>query len=280
MSVSTTSVRMIAPYVADMDASGAASFDIVRQEEYQIDGIDYEFDAELSDAKSVQLLNCFTVTGKGPSNANPADANFNVALTDAATLQALLMSVINGEDEAVAVSGGNTATSQLAVDLHTGLVAAIAGDDLINTAENVDVSNVSVTIDSSGGAANMAAGLTDNRCKLIYTQVPKTTLNLYMDASENATTSALLLKKGDTLTFVFDINLSDVVPAKEWVDVTADPGVTTGGAAQADATPVADKYESSLHYDLATKRVAFNVKLSEEPAEGSPAFEGLTPVAA
>lgn len=275
MSVSTSASRMIAPYVADMDASGAATFDIVQQESYQIDGVDYEFDATLSDAKSVQLLDCFTVTGKGPSNANPADPNFNVELTDPAALQALLMSVINGEDEAS--SGGNTATSRLVVDLHTGLIAAIAGDNLINTAENVDVSDVSVTIDSSGGAANMAAGLTENRCKLIYTQVPKETLNLYMDASENATTSALLLKSGDKLTFVFDIHLSDVVPVKAWVDVTTNPGVQDApsdvntAAPQADAAPVAENYTSSLHYDLATKRVAFNVQLSS----GGAAFEGL-----
>lgn len=274
MSVSTSATRMIAPFVAEMDASGAATFDIVQQESYQIDGVDYEFDTTLSDANSKQLLRCFTVTGNGPTNANPADPNFNVALTDAATLQALLMSVINGADEAS--SGGNTATSQLEVDLHTGLVAAIAGDNLVNTAENVDVSNVSVTIDSSGGAANMAAGLTDTRCKLIYTQIPRTTLNLYMDASENTTTASLPLKSGDKLTFVFDINVSDVVPVKTWVDVTANPGVQdapsdANPAAQADAAPVSENYASSLHYDLAKKRVAFNVQLSS----GGVAFEEL-----
>ena len=152
MSASTTSANhYVVPFVAAMDASGSAAFEYVQQETVSITGIDYTFDAQLSSANSKKLLEAFTVSGNGPADS------FLVTLSNAADLQAVLESVINGADEAK--NGAADATSQLIADLHAGLTAAIGTDTLINTVENLDVTAVDVTIDAAGGAAAMAAGL-------------------------------------------------------------------------------------------------------------------------
>lgn len=254
-SSTTGSKHYVVPFVASMDASGAATFEYVQQETVSIAGIKYFFDRTINEVSSINTLNCFTVSGNGPADG------FNVTLSDPAAMHSLLMSIINGN----AIRGGsNTLRQQLIADLHAGLQAAIGADALVNTVENLDVNDVDVTIDSSGGASNMIAGLTDAKCDLIYTQIPKAALNLYMDASENQTTSALPLQKGDVLTFVFDVNVSDVEPVKSQVN-TGETGAANGGG------NVSGEYTSTLHYDLPSVRIAIDLKLSGE----SGAYTGL-----
>jgi hypothetical protein len=269
-SATTAAKRFIAPFVAAMDASGAAAFDYVQQETVSIAGIQYEFDRTLLEPGSANLLNCFTVSGNGPSGEG-----FQVTVSDAAALHAIIKSVIHGNGESADAlsslrsANNKTPTQQFIADLHAGLTAAIGDDDLINTVENLDVTDVDVTIDASGGASNMIDGLTDARCNLIYTQIPKETLNVYMDASENQVTSALPLQKGDVLTFVFDVNLSDVVPVKSYLNTGAD---ATALSDPLSGTAVFEKYTSSLHYDLPSTRIAINVRMT---ADESGAIEGL-----
>jgi hypothetical protein len=256
---STGAAKFVVPYVASMDASGAADYVFVQQETVAIAGIDYEFDAILTVERAAALCNAFTVSGKG------VDESLNVVLSDAAGLQAVLTSVINGANEAENASSSKTATTQLEYDLHQGLLAAINSDNLLNTVQDVDFINVDVTIDSSGGAADMTDNLSDERCRLIYTQIP---FGLrYQDASENSEISALPLLGGDVITFVFDVDLSDVVPAKSQVDIntSADPaGVTTGQEA--------GNYISGIHFNLASKRIAFNIAM---PGDAGAELTGL-----
>ena len=248
MSVTTASARFIAPYVATMNATGAADYVYIQQETVSIAGIDYEFDITLGSGQAKLLLEAFTASGKG------VDASFNVTLSNSAHFQQVLVGIIGA---AVRSSNSKTAAQQLGSDLHNGLLAAIKGDSLINSVENVDFTNVSVTLDASGGAADMATNMNDERCRLIYTQIPwGSRVGKYQDASENPTTSALPLLAGDILTFVFDVNVSDVVPNKSQTDINtaADPAAVTTGTE-------AGKYTSSLHYDLASKRLAFNATM-------------------
>ena len=251
MSASTGSARFIAPYVATMNASGSADYVYVQQENVTIAGIDYEFDSVLLPATAEKLLNAFTVSGKG------VDATLNVTLATPAAFKEVLTAVINGAEAASNASTTKTATTQLEADLGAGLLAAISADDLINAVQNVAFTNVDVVIDASGGADDMATNLTNERCRLIYTQIPWGSRDgKYQDASENPTTSALPLLAGDVLTFVFDVDLSDVTPSKSQTDIntSADPAGVTSGT-------VSGNYTSTLHYNLASKRIAFNIQM-------------------
>lgn len=260
-SVSTSASRFIAPYVATMDASGAADYVYVQQENISIAGIDYEFDVTLStNAMAIKLLDSFTVSGNG------VNGNLNVSLTNITDFQEVLRAVINGAEEAS--RNNKTATTQLETDLHAGLYAAISGDELINSVQNLDVTGVEVTIDASGGASDMAGNMNDERCRLIYTQIPfGSRVGKYYDASENQTTSALPLLAGDILSFVFDVDVSDVVPVKTQTDIntSADPNAVTSGQVNGNFT-------SSLHYNLASKRIVFNITM---PGTAGEEIEGL-----
>lgn len=281
-SASTGLNKFICPFVAAMDASGAANFSYVQQETVTIAGIDYNFAATLDAPDTKSLLEAFLVSGNGPDNG------FSVTLSGSANLQTVLAKYINSAVEtaspAAGAEVGRTLNAQLVEDLKNGLKAAIMGnpgagayagantdpsDNLINTVENLDVTGVAVTVDAAGGAANMAAGLTDathgqNRCELIYTQIPPANLNVYMDSSENQVTSALPLQGGDVLVFVWDVDLSDVVPTKAQVDMTGANGAQAASGAQSQTTVsnVAGAYTSALHYNEPSKRCAFALTMA------------------
>jgi hypothetical protein len=250
----TTTTRFISPYVAQMSADGSANFVYVQQETVSIAGIDYEFDTTLDEALTKRLLEAFTVSGNGDSA--------KVTLSNSQDLQDVLKAAINGLAEAKRAVGVEDigVTEQLRRDLWNGLYVAIGADSLVNTVENLDVTDVVVIVDSSGGAADMADEMNDDRATVIYTQIPAAGLNLYMDASENQDTSALPLSGGDVLTFVFDINMENVEPTKTQTDITGTEG-----------TAVASNYTSGLSYSLASKRCAFNLKM----AGGSGKITGL-----
>lgn len=280
MASATTGLnKFICPFVAAMDASGAANFSYVQQETVMIAGIDYNFAATLDAPDTKSLLEAFLVSGNGPDNG------FSVTLSGSANLQTVLAKYINSAVEtaspAAGAAVGRTLNAQLVEDLKNGLKAAINGagayagantdpsDNLINTVENLDVTGVEVTVNAAGGAAAMAAGLTDathgqNRCELIYTQIPPANLNVYMDSSENQVTSALPLQGGDVLVFVWDVDVDDVVPTKAQVDVTGANGAQAASGAQSQTTVsnVAGAYTSALHYNEPSKRCAFALTMA------------------
>jgi hypothetical protein len=269
----------VCPFIADMDASGEANIAYVQQHIVSITNIDYEFDATLSAENTAKLLNAFTVSGTGPDstgNLGAGDASgsqFNVTLSSASHLQDVLQAVINGAEADVATNGDKTATSQLKDDLVTALKAVFNSDDLINTVENYN--GISVTIASAEGAAAMASGLDDDFCKLLYSQIPKTQLNVYMDTSENQLTDALPLQGGDVISFVFDVALGAVTPTVQRSAV----GATAPAAGETDATvteSAGDYNGTTLYWAGQSKRIAFNLTMEgsgalalKAPAGGS-----------
>jgi len=259
---STTTRKFICPYIASMDASGDAMYSYVQQESVTITGIHYNFEATLSPADTADLLNAFTVSGNGPADG------FSVVLSDTSKLERVLTKYIASATETASPAAGamvgSTLNAQLVEDLKNGLKAAINGagayagagvngDGLINTVENLDVTNVVVSVNAAGGAKNMAEGLVavPERCELIYTQIPAEGLNLYMDSSENQTTSALPLQGGDVLVLVWDVDVLDVTPNKKQVDVANGLGTAVAGA-----------YTSTLHYNEPSKRCAFALTMA------------------
>lgn len=248
----TGSSRIVCPYVASMAASGEATYVYVQQETVQIAGIDYEFDVSLNATNTKKILEAFTVSGKG------VDASLNVVLSASGDFHEVLMGAINGSWVAKRSANSKTPSQQFAADLHTGLLAAINIDALANTVQNVDFTGVAAYLDSSGGARDMANNMNDERCRLLYTQISPASLYLYTDGSgaEDISCNALPLKGGDVLSFVFDVDLSNVTPAKSQTDIntSADPtGVTSG--------QVAGNYTSGLHFNLASKRIAINLAM-------------------
>lgn len=110
-------------------------------------------------------------------------------------------------------------------------------------------------LDISGGeAANaMYAGLSEARLNTLFMQLPYATILEYVDASGNPLDRELPLKAGDSITFVFDIN------------VTASTDNNTSSAPQEHAGPAEvnapaanfSGADRSIQMDLGSRRVAF-----------------------
>ena len=251
-------IRVIVPTIGAFDASGSATFKYLQQETVTIANIDREFDTPLSEDETKKILEAFTVAGKGPS---AGAGQFNVTLTDALGLEQVLVTAIGSATD----TDGNTADVALGNDITGSLVSQIQSDGLINTVEDAALSAITLALDASGGAIDLAGQLDVSACERIYLQIPATTLSLYMDASENQTTSALPLAVGDKLTFVFDIWVSTVAVTAQQVVITGDiSGGTINGNTDINSGIVTGEYTSTITASsLPTKRYAFNLTMTQ-----------------
>jgi len=268
VSISTASDRVVCSQIVTMGITGSAEYNVLQEESVSIAGVDYEFTASLSDASAVDFLKCFGVTGNGPNDG------FAVSFSNKPTLHGFIQGAIM--DATRALTGANAdntdentdlvnCSATLRNDLWNELQAKLGLDGLLNTVEDLNVSNVQVTLDASGGAWNMVNGLDGSQddLNLLYTQIPQTTLNLYItdvSSNENATGNYLLMKKGDRITFVFNVSWSSTVS----VSVTQDD--ITQGAPGADVTTgnVASSYLPNgafSAYAPTNKRCAFTITL-------------------
>jgi hypothetical protein len=270
VSIATELDRVVCSQIASMDITGSAEYSVLQNESVSIANIDYEFNLSLSDASAVNFLKCFGVTGNGPSNG------FAVSISDKPALHGFIQDAIT--DATRALQGANAGNSDenndnvncsatLRNDLWNELQAELGVDGLLNTVEDSNVSNVQVTLDASGGAWNMVNGLDGSQddLNLLYTQIPQTTLNLYMTSegsNEAAVGNYLLMKKADKITFVFNVSWASTVS----VTVTQDD--ITEGAPGADVTTgnVANSYLPTgtfTSYAPTNKRCAFTITLGD-----------------
>lgn len=302
LSVSTTSTMYVCPNIASMDASGNAEYNTTstQQQSVSIAGIDQVFACETADdAQSAKLLNCFTVSGYGSGVEVDASGNELEVVMDAkADFQEVLIDAIeraiaetnSAEDAANGASSTNAndfLTDGLKADLdalllrlyapqvtRTGVTVADPQNNMANTIKGLlRWDSVSVVLDSSGGASNMwedlAAVPADVRS--IYLQIPEATQALYLDASDNPTTAALPMQKGDTLTFVFNVTQDAVAFHDEGNNSAA-----SAGAAALNGSPDAGVSQTqeaaygragnqlALSYTAPGRRLAFKIKIKGE----------------
>lgn len=174
------------------------------------------------------------------------------------------------------VSGANTA----AANSNTGVAGAKVGTGgVVDASYNSNLSASIVTqtatvysyafaIDISGGEAAQAmyAGLTDAtngtaRLNSLFLQLPYDShIVTHTDASGAKTDSKLPLNAADSITFVFDIN----VTASTDPDSGSGAANTNGNAAGTDnpGAAIAGMTEHSIQMDLGSRRVAFVISQS------------------
>jgi hypothetical protein len=289
--------QYICPVIAAMDASGSASFSTttVQEKTVSIAGIDAVFTYTCADdEESAKVLNAFTCTGYSQGDASNNDLSVLMATdgTRADDFKALLMKAINEATSAAStenpltVVNNPTAQAYLLDGLKDDLAVLIGrlfnpqvtttsvvlsdGGFSSNTIKGLlNFSDEQLALDASGGAADMWASMDASGSEhplTIYTQIPRLTSNLYIDASDNMTTSALPMQKGDSLVFVFDVTSSAV----SFTDLgnTASIELGSDGAGDVSVNPAAPgaagRYEENLSvaYTPNARRLAFEVKLS------------------
>ena len=288
--------RVVNVAITILDASGDAHHKYVQQDVVSIAGIDYQFDISLNLAQSCALLNCFDVSGNGPTDGFKVElaADSGEGVSGQAALAAIIADALNGAAAtgtagswAGIAKGGSTAgdtdstVTMLQKDLWQGLVDVIRSNGLINTVEDVLLRNeVGVSIKAAEAAAACAlelAGSPEHR-NILFTQLPNSNFMLYsVDASENTTTGALPMKDGDVLTFVFDCDMTDVVPTSQATKV---PMAGAPAAAVNDPDPWGGSgsnaagagYTGSVSFNLGKKRLALNLQVRNPAGAAGAAF--------
>ena len=173
------------------------------------------------------------------------------------------------------VSGANTGaangnTGVAGAQVGTGGVVDVSYNSTLSASivtQTATVYSYDFEIDISGGEAAQAmyAGLTDAtngtaRLNSLFLQLPYTTnIVAHTDASGAKTNSKLPLLAADSITFVFDIN----VTASTDPDSGSGAANINGSAAGTDNPGAAIPAEHSIQMDLGSRRVAFVIPQSE-----------------
>ena len=297
MSTSTTAGAIVCPFVAQFDADSRLNVEANTSEVVTIGNIDHTITASAADLASAfdcsgwginKLLNenqllvselVVSLPSSGSAlksilSAAITQGDLNTYLRDQYTtaFNAAFPDYISQMD----VSGANTA----AQNGNTGVAGASSGaGGVVDASYNSNLSASIVTqtatvysyafaIDISGGEAAeaMYAGLTDAtygtaRLNSLFLQLPYTAnIVTHTDPSGAKTNSKLPLiaANNDTITFVFDIN----VTASTDPDSGSGAANINGAAAGTDNPGAAIPTEHSIQMDLGSRRVAFVIPQS------------------
>jgi len=293
-SVSSSAGNYVAPYIAVLDASGTANLTelALTQQVVTIAGVQQTFEAVLTNTDAVKLLNSFTVTGGVNDGLGDGSTTLAIALTETTDFQTVLASAI-----AAAVNGNETPKAVPAW-LNDRLSARLTAHILSTLGLSVTATS-SVTVDAAGAAANMKSGLgaDSDILEALYLQIDQPTLNIYSAGATDTiigvvpVTSALPMKAGDAITFVFDTTAFSVYAGITKATSNASgaaPAATTGATGGAPATmtpgdaatvpPYSYDPTSTLTYFEDSYRVAFRVVLGTAgTAFTLKAWSGATP---
>ena len=296
MSTSTDGGAIVCPFVAQFAADSRLNVEANTSEVVTVGNIDHTITATAADLASAfdcsgwginkllgqnQLLVSELVVSL-PSSGSALksiltsavnDGQLNTYLRDQYTtaFNAAFPDYVSQKD----VSGANTGAS----NANTGVPGAQVGTGgVVDASYNSTLSASIVTqtatvysyafaIDISGGEAAQAMydGLTDAtngtaRLNSLFLQLPYTTnIVAHTDASGAKTNSKLPLLAADSITFVFDIN----VTASTDPDSGSGAANINGSAAGTDNPGAAIPAEHSIQMDLGSRRVAFVIPQSE-----------------
>lgn len=304
-SLSNSGTNMVSSCVTSTVEKGFINIDSELVNGVTVTGIHSQFDVELSQEESAKLLNGFTVTGfsvdsrLGKRDPNMADlsvviegqpfrdmietalntaTNGNSEIIDqylanqlrnafkAAFSNILPVSDVSGEGTGYNANGGEDQVEVLGADGTDGAPAAdagTAGSVAVTLKTQINGFSVDVLTDVSQASWNLVDQHSGSDAPAdIFRQIPRSAWQEYLtDASGWAVTylntDALPMLMGHTLSFVFDMNVDTAgsdspAPAPEDVPLSGNQAPTYG--------------RSKFSLNLANRRVAFNIKLTNTPA--------------
>jgi len=166
---------------------------------------------------------------------------------------------LNAEGDGGSATDGTTAQNGTSPGQTSGAGTA----DLANQLGASQVQQTSVIsyyafhLDVSGDAAatTMTDNLTQAYLNSLFMQLPYDTLKAKVDASGNPLNRDLPLAEGDSVTFVFDVEVLTTVDA----NTSNAAGADNSTRAPTGNTATASTNQQSLNMDLGTRRVAFTV---------------------
>jgi len=286
-SASTSAGAIVCPFVAAFDVDSRLNVTSSTTEVVTINNIDHTITAADAD-----LASAFSCTGYGinkllgerqeligslvvalPSSGaalktilsdalNQGDlktwltSQYDAAFADAfpTFLKDISGADANGVGPAHTTVPGTKKASDGAVDANSNATLSASSVQQTSTLSSY---SFNVDIDGSEGANAMYAGLTTARLNTLFMQLPFARITNHVDSSGNPIDTKLPLDPADSITFVFDIN----VTASTDPNTSSAADATPNGAAATDA-PAAnvDATTQSVQMDLGSRRVAFVIR--------------------
>ncbi len=259
--VTGSSATIVARPLGALAASGEASLNTLQQVSVSV-AYDDLYEQVLTPEDSTLLANSFTISGEGDE--------FSAVLNNSANFEDVLArnmatAICTAETANVDPSGNDASENSVGHNLKDAILNGMINtfkreftDDIPNLLESDYVLTNSVGY--AGGAADMAGKLVAQECEILAQQLPESNYTLYSDASENPTTTALPLKDGDSIIFVFDVTQSAV---SRVITKVAGSNPDTGASAVAGGS--ASPYGSGavVSYSIANRKVAFKFTVSK-----------------
>jgi hypothetical protein len=259
--VEDAAATIVARPLGAMDASGQASLNTLQQVTVSV-AYDDLYEQVLSTADSTLLANSFTISGEGDEFAATLSNSANFQDVLARNMASAICTAETKNIDPEGTDASNNSVGQNLKDaIYNGMLnnfKRVFADSIPNLLESDWA--LSNTVGYAGGAADMAGKLVAAECEILAQQLPESNYELYMDASENPTTTALPLKHGDSIIFVFQVSQSAVSRI-----VTKTPGSNVDTGASAVAGGTASPYGSSavVSYSSNSRKVAFKFTVAK-----------------
>jgi hypothetical protein len=266
--VESAAATIVARPVGQLDASGEAALTTLQEVTVSV-AYDDLYEQALSAADSTKLANAFAVSGNG--------ATFTASISSAADFEDVLArnmaTALCTEYNSKKDISGSDASVGLGLNLkqtiYNGMLnqfKRVFTDSLPNLLESDWA--LSNTVGYADAAGDMKTKLDHQECEILAQQLPESNYVLYMDASENSVTSALPLKDGDSIIFVFQVSESAVARIN-----TKTPGANpdTGASATANAANGKSPYgaaQQAVTYLANTRTVAFKFAVKSAAHNG------------
>jgi hypothetical protein len=245
--VDTSNNGVVVPFIANLYADAAGTVGTLEQVSVSITGLDMVFDVTLNETLSKKLLNGFEIHDVSGENfdASAADIEVNMSVSGADGFKEALAAILaeagmdcSSQADALYTSPAGAAryNSAAGSSLKTYLenqtakdtVDLLGYDTLSSLLEASDLMSFDIAIDASGGAADMHTKMSHDAAtnadaprfrKAIFAQIPIQNIRDYLLDSSGSHTHAdtveqlkfLPLKKGDKITFVFDVKVGEYV---------------------------------------------------------------------
>ena len=281
-SATTTAGAIVCPFIADFDVDSRLNITSSTHESVTISNIDHTVTAAAVDLKAAfdcsgwginklltenqELIGSLVVSL--PESGAALKSILSAALVqgdvetyleaqyDAAFQQAFPTFVkdVSGADADV----NGPANTPVPGGLPVGGVTDASYNQVLSASlvtQTSTLSSYSFNVDISGGegADAMYAGLTEARLNSLFMQLPYARLLNAVDAAGDPVTRELPLSPADSITFVFDIN----VTASTDPNTSNANDATPNGAAATDAPAAnADNTVQSVQMDLGSRRIA------------------------
>jgi len=188
----------VAPFYSDMDASGATTLTVAKQQTVSM-VYDLSFNAELTEDDSAQLANSFVLSQDGSGNVI-ADISNNAEFIR--VMRRVVLDASNNDLKCL---------DMVLYDSISRDLSGVFGDAIANDLQSFY--GVTVKVDASGGAVNLWTDMQTDPSypTTIAVQIPNDNYLAYCDTSENIHTNALPLLDGDKLVFLFSLTTSTTV---------------------------------------------------------------------